>query len=280
LPDLITAVDHVLVGVNDLDAAREAWSRLGFTLTPTGRHLGWGTANACIMFAGDYLELIGIVDPGQFVNDLDQVLAERGEGLLGVAFATPDAAAAHRELESLGITEAPARLGRRLEDPAGAEELWFQVARLVPGGLPAVNGLLCQHLTPAALRRPGWLEHPNGVTGIDSVTIVVERAEDLVLPYRSLFGANAVETGHGRADVRIGPHALRFLSLDRFARRYPGMEPAVSLPCAAVVTLRCRDLLATRQTLTERGIRPVPAQGLRLVVAPTAATGTIVEFQL
>ena len=55
----IAGIDHVIVGVRDLEHARMGWTRLGFTLTPRGRHLGQGTANYCIMFARDYLELLG-----------------------------------------------------------------------------------------------------------------------------------------------------------------------------------------------------------------------------
>ncbi len=80
-------IDHAILGVRDLEAASAQWRRLGFTLTPRGRHVGWGTANYCVMFKSDYLELLGIVDPAKFTNDLDKFLAER-EGLLGLAFAT------------------------------------------------------------------------------------------------------------------------------------------------------------------------------------------------
>ena len=58
-----SGLDHVLVGVRDLEAARATWTGLGFNPCPRGRHTGWGTANYCLMFPGDYVELLGIVDP-------------------------------------------------------------------------------------------------------------------------------------------------------------------------------------------------------------------------
>ena len=79
---IVKAFDHVLVGVASLEAARRNWQRLGFTACPRGRHIGWGTANYCLMFPENYIELIGIVDPEQFTNSLDRFLAERGEGVL------------------------------------------------------------------------------------------------------------------------------------------------------------------------------------------------------
>src|SRR3546814_12037119 len=66
----LRGVDHVLVGVRNLEAARDTYRRLGFTVSPRGRHLGWGTANYCIMFPGASIELLGILDPTPFPNNL------------------------------------------------------------------------------------------------------------------------------------------------------------------------------------------------------------------
>src|SRR5580693_1632171 len=82
----IAGIDHVIVGVRDLERARVGWSRLGFTLSPRGRHIGQGTANYCIMFPSDYVELLGIVDRNDFAQRLDAFLASR-EGLMAAAFA-------------------------------------------------------------------------------------------------------------------------------------------------------------------------------------------------
>src|SRR5262245_49251194 len=71
MPRPITGIDHAIIGVRRLDSAAEVYRKLGFTLSPRGRHYGWGTANYCIMFAQDYIELLGIVDPAGFTNNLD-----------------------------------------------------------------------------------------------------------------------------------------------------------------------------------------------------------------
>ena len=76
----IAGIDHALVGVSDLEAARDAYARLGFTVTPRGRHIGWGTGNHTVMFENDYVELIGILDPTQYIHNLDEFL-KTGDGL-------------------------------------------------------------------------------------------------------------------------------------------------------------------------------------------------------
>ena len=78
----LTGIDHLIVGVRDLEAARASFARLGFSTTPRGRHQGWGTANYCIMLERDYLELLGIIDPSKFTNRLDERLARAGETIV------------------------------------------------------------------------------------------------------------------------------------------------------------------------------------------------------
>src|ERR1051326_2391131 len=112
----IAGIDHVIIGVRDLERARLGWTRLGFTLTPRGRHLGQGTANYCIMFGRDYLELLGYAEPDAYSDRLQSFLA-RHEGPLGLAFRpeeTAEAAAAILTARGLQPGE-PRALGRPLE---------------------------------------------------------------------------------------------------------------------------------------------------------------------
>ena len=63
MTDLI--LDHVLIAVRDLDAAKDTFERLGFKVTPEGKHPGRGTSNRLVVFGGEYLELISVHDPGR-----------------------------------------------------------------------------------------------------------------------------------------------------------------------------------------------------------------------
>ena len=55
-------IDHLVIAVRDLDAARAAYRRLGFTLTPEARH-PFGTKNSLVQLDGAFLELVAIADP-------------------------------------------------------------------------------------------------------------------------------------------------------------------------------------------------------------------------
>ena len=55
-------IDHLVIAVRDLDAARAAYQRLGFTLTPEARH-PFGTKNSLVQLDGAFLELVAVADP-------------------------------------------------------------------------------------------------------------------------------------------------------------------------------------------------------------------------
>ncbi|MEK7245865.1 MAG: VOC family protein, partial [Pseudomonadota bacterium] len=55
-------IDHLVLAVRDLEAARDFHARLGFTLTPRARH-PFGTDNSLIQFQGSFLELLTVARP-------------------------------------------------------------------------------------------------------------------------------------------------------------------------------------------------------------------------
>jgi catechol 2,3-dioxygenase-like lactoylglutathione lyase family enzyme len=266
----LSGIDHTLVGVRDLEAAQSAWRRLGFTITPRGRHIGWGTGNYCIMFRDDYVELLGIIDATQFLNRLDALLETRGEGFLGLAFAAASPSDVHAAFPD--ITQPPKDLGRLLELPEGDVTPRFSLVHFDPEATPGLSSFSVTHLTPEMLRRPEWLDHPNGAIGLEGVTLAVADPSALAPAYAALFGQPSFRSGQGRLEVKVGRHTLRFLSPDRLSRRYPGLAP---IP---VMTVRCRDLEATHSFLIGQGIPLTNAAGARLVIAPEQANGVVLEF--
>jgi hypothetical protein len=56
-------VDHVVMGVADLDEAAAWLADQGLTALPGGTHPHWGTANRIVPLGSAYLELVAVVDP-------------------------------------------------------------------------------------------------------------------------------------------------------------------------------------------------------------------------
>lgn len=276
----ITGLDHLLVGVRDLEAARAVYTRLGFTATPRGSHIGWGTANYCIMFERDYVELLGIVDPTQFTNRLDEFL-ERREGLMALAFATSDAAAAYAGLTAAGVEAEPPRdLARNLELPGGAVLPRFEIVDLPAAATPALPSFLCRHLTPELVRRPEWLVHANGARALAAVTVVVEEPRALEAAYARLLGAGALTATDDILTVRAGDVALVFVTADDFGVLYPEIDLDLSTgpPLIAAMTVAVADPAETSAVLDDAGIAHVRGGHGALVVPPTETCGVVLEF--
>lgn len=132
-PGSITALDHVVVGVRDLDAAvRTMATLLGREPSWRGAHPDSGTANALFRLSNTYVELLS-PDGGEGAEG--RVLAERleqhGEGLFALALATDDVEAFAARMHAWDVDVARPREGRGVADDGSAERRWL--ALLLPG---------------------------------------------------------------------------------------------------------------------------------------------------
>lgn len=276
----ITGIDHAIIGVHDLEKAKDAYRRLGFTVTPRGRHVGWGTANYCMMFGSDYLELLGLVDPSAFTNGLDEFL-KGGEGGLGIAFKTEDAAQAQVMLQEAGLTkESVRRLGRVLETEDGEVELSFDNLHLNPDATPGLRSFLCQHLQPEVMRRPEWLSHPNGAVGMASITVVVPNVALVIDAYTRLFGESAVIPTDQVIAVHTGSGVMMFSSPGDVYALHPELEEDKirEEPSLVAVQISVDDIDKTARVLEAGGVPFESEANGDIVVEPDQACGVLLEF--
>jgi hypothetical protein len=276
----ITGIDHILIAVRDLDAARMGWTRLGFTMSPHGKHLGRGTGNYCIMFPQDYIELFGIVGSERVSPEYTAFLAA-GEGPMKLAWATDDSKAAVAALGALGLhPDAPRDLGRQLELPEGTVVPRFSIVALPPEETPDLSSFLCAQLTPELMRRPEWLEHPNGATGLVGITIVVADTAPLHDAYERLFGPAAIHTTDDILTLRVGRHRILFAAPEDFAAMHPeiDIEERAAVPFIALLTLSVSDPERTIDHLTNWQIPYEAGTDRRVLVPPEEANGAALEF--
>lgn len=274
---IIKQFDHVLVGVADLEAARRNWERLGFFACPRGRHIGWGTANYCLMFPGNYIELIGIVDSTQFTNNLDKFLTERGEGLLGLAYRSSDVEADITALRSRGLTvEGPQNLERIIEHPEGELRPRFRLMHFEPGSRPGLLAFACQHLTPEMVWQQPWLQHPNGARAITRVVAIAEDLGKAAASGRAWFGEARVEQGTDSLCMAAEGFELELLRPEAAQSRYKGaIGPDLEGPISFTVAVG--DLDDCRRLLENAGVTVMENRS-HLRVPPADANGVLLEF--
>jgi catechol 2,3-dioxygenase-like lactoylglutathione lyase family enzyme len=274
----ISGIDHVVIAVKDLDRAREAYGRLGFTLSPRGDHgPSLGTANHTIMGRRDYLELLWARAETEANRALRAALAE-GEGIVAVAVATPDAATARSAWQAAGVGPGETlRLSRPVPRSAGAAiEARFEIARLPDGALPGADVFACGHLTREAVWLPELLDHPNTAVAVRAVTIAAPDPRSAASGWaRALLGAPVVPV-EGGFRIEVGAHAIELLEPGFAAERFdlahaPRRARAVGLELAVSDPGACRAELARRHV-------PVRGDGERLLVAPEDACGVAIAW--
>ncbi|MBI1774421.1 MAG: VOC family protein [Proteobacteria bacterium] len=295
MPTGITGIDHVVILAQSLEAARKTYQRLGFTLTPLGRHSKLDTVNHCVMLQeANYFELLSVAKPQPLNADFAAILEER-EGLAALALKTEDARASVRKLEAAGLGPKPAvDFGRPVELPPGRalgggnphplptspavrKDARFTVVHLDGAMTPGGRAFLCQHHTRDLVWLPEYLEHANGALGLAQITLVAADPEAAGRAYGAVFGA-AAKRIPGGCEVATGNAPIRVLSAGGFAEQYPGESGfARHAPVFAVLSLKVRSAAATARLLQTAGVRFDAIQG-GVRVPSSAATGTVLEF--
>src|ERR1700676_3310184 len=101
---MLTAIDHIIIGVYDLEkAAAQFDEKLGLQPSGGGIHPSGGTANRIIVIGDSYLELIAVRAPEEAQQSMLERMA-KGEGYLNVALASSDIEAEGAAMRGRGIT--------------------------------------------------------------------------------------------------------------------------------------------------------------------------------
>jgi catechol 2,3-dioxygenase-like lactoylglutathione lyase family enzyme len=199
---MISSIDHVVILVKDLEAAKADYTGLGFTVVTGGEHTGGATHNALIAFAdGTYIELIAF--KREAAEHRWWPYAATGEGLIDFAVlptAIADDIAAARQC---GLELQGPEAGGRVK-PDGTEIRWENGSALTHD-LP----FLCADVTPRNLRVPSQTQHPNNVTGIARLGVAVQDIEDSAARYQALLGV-APDVAQGNTAVfSLGKSIIR-----------------------------------------------------------------------
>nr|WP_274610969.1 VOC family protein [Rhodovibrio sodomensis] len=270
-----------MIVTHDLEAARKTYQRLGFRPAPRGRHIGWGTANYCLMLEQGYLELLGIVDDSQFLNGLDGTLATRGEGLSAAAFTGADLERSARLLRDSNVdVGAPQDLKRTIEASGGELLPRFQLLHLPREATPGLPAFICKHLTPDLVWQRSWIDQPNGARRIAGLTVVVDDPGAVAVPYADIFGFRSVTNTDNLVSVDCGGCRLRFTDADGLLALHPQARAFTSPPRPGPVAMQVEvaDKAATASVLQAGGVAFERDRDGPLHVPASEANGVMLDF--
>ncbi|HJQ59978.1 MAG TPA: VOC family protein [Vineibacter sp.] len=276
----VKGIDHVVVVVPDIEAARIAYARLGFQVQPRGTHARLGTANHLMIFADTYFELIGIVEPSAFNAERRAWLARTGGGLANAALRTDDADIAHAAWTAAGLQPDPVlEFGRAVDIAGRTEQASFRTVRLGTQRAKLLGFLACEHRTPQFVYRPEWATHANTVTGLVGATVIASDPATDEAYLRKVFGDAAVRRADTELMVSSGGTPIRYMTRERFNSLYPGIAPPRADDHPALLSFSVGDLARTRTTLGEAGVTYKATPDGRMLVPPSSAAGVCIEFR-
>jgi hypothetical protein len=274
----VKGIDHAVVVVRDIDAARDAWAKLGFQVQPRGFHMRLGTANHLMIFADNYVELIGIVEANPF-NAERRVWLEDGGGLANAALRTDGAALAHAAWTEAGLEPDPVLEFDRAVQIGGREErAAFRTVRLGRRRAKLLGFFACEHLTPRFVYRQEWTEHPNGVVALAGATIIADDPATDEAYVRRVFGDGAVRRVNDELRIDSGDTPIRYMTRERFLAMYPGIVPPRSGDHPALLSFRVAEPAHAQTMLAAQGVTTVAASGSRVLIPPAFAAGVCIEF--
>ncbi|HKF71033.1 MAG TPA: VOC family protein [Stellaceae bacterium] len=284
------AIDHLVLAVNDLEAARETYRRMGFTLTPPAQH-PWGTANSLVQLQGNFLELLAVADPakipapepGRFsFGAFNQAFLRRRQGLSMLVFQSSDARRDQAEFAARGLqTYEPFDFSRQAKLPDGSlKTVAFTLAFVTEPRMPDAAFFTCQQHAPEFFWKPEYQRHANGARAVVEVVMLANDPGGLAEFFGKLLEPDAVSRAEGALRVRLGEGALSVLDATRLALRFPGirLRDVLRKPHFAGYSIAVADLDVAEDVL-ERNDIPAERSDDRLQIAAEHGFGTVIELR-
>lgn len=285
-PGDIDSVNHVGVAVRDLDRASALYEALGFTLSPLSVHFGstrpdqppepLATGNRCAIFPHNYVEVLGIVNPGKPDWSWGKFL-ERFQGGHIICFGCKDANVVHERLSHTDIkTSDVVLLQRDIGTPDGVRTARFDCVHFDRAQTP--EGLIqaARHRNPEYVHQERYLSHRNGARALSEVVLTTSDPEAKAKHYETLTNRKATRSGNRfKIDLPL-VSTLIFTTPEGIADYLPGslFSPP---PSIAAMGFAVADL-AKVEDLLKQGKFTVVKAGGKLIVPAEEALGVTHYF--
>lgn len=181
-------LDHLVVAVRDLDAAFQAYTALGFTMTPVNRH-AWGTANRLIQLDGFFIEVLSVADPGLIREaegeafsfgafNRDFLLEREGASMLVLESRDPGRDRDDFVNAGLQVFE-PFSFERTANLADGSTtQVGFDLTFLRDPLAPGIGYFTCRNRFPENFWKPAFQNHGNGAQSVKAVYLLAEDPSD------------------------------------------------------------------------------------------------------
>ncbi|MEA2875429.1 MAG: hypothetical protein QOF14_625 [Hyphomicrobiales bacterium] len=272
--------------MRDLDAAGEAYARVGFTVGARNRH-PWGTHNRIVQFPGVFIELLAIGDMeripparprslsfGAFTRDF----LARHEGLSMLVLEGKGAAADADAFRAAGIGDFDVfdfeREGKR---PDGtAVKVAFSLAFAQDKQAPDTGFFTCQQHYPENFWNPAFQKHANSVAGVAGVVFVAENPADHHVFLKAFSGVSDLQSTSSGITIETPRGEIQVMDPAAFRLHYAVEPPDVARGMRlAAVRFAAGDMAVARTALGGSASERMD----KLIVAPERAHGAVLVFE-
>jgi hypothetical protein len=280
-------IDHLVLAVRDLDAARATYTRLGFTLTPVSRH-PFGTTNSLVQMHGSYLELLAVADPAAIVEPTETRFSfgafnrdylKTREGLSMLVLQSKDAAADRAAFEKDGLpVYEPFHFERVAKGPDGTEKkVAFSLTFTSDARVHHAAGFFtCQHHHPENFWRTEFQIHANGAMHVASAVMVTRDPADFHIFFTFFTGQHDIMSTSLGTSFALGNSSVDILSPVAY-RAFFGEESGPDPRRFMAYRVAVRDIAVMRAVLVANGVPFTELSGA-LVVLSGFAHGAAVAF--
>lgn len=212
-------IDHLVLPVRDLAAARNTYSALGFTLTPRAVH-PFGTANSLIQLDRCFLELLEIDDPDKILPtggpasfaQFNRDFLRSGQGFSMLVLEGGDPVADADTFRRAGLrAREPFSFERDATLPDGTvARVGFTLVFVDFPRSDRAGFFTCHQHRPDLFWRPDYQDHANGAFTVANVGLMVPEPRDMAA-FMAEFsggqassrprGAHIIDTGRGNVQI-------------------------------------------------------------------------------
>ena len=272
--------------VHDLDAAGDAYTRLGFTVGARNRH-PWGTHNRIVQFPGVFIELLAMAEMERIPPARPRLLSfgaftrdflAKGEGLSMLALEGKGAAADAEAFRTAGIGDFDVfDFEREARRPDGSTvKVGFSLAFAADPKAPDTGFFTCQQHYPENFWNPAFQKHENGVTGVAGVVCVAENPADHHIFLKAFSGVSDLQSTSSGITIETPRGEIQVMDPAAFRLHYAVDPPDVSRGMRlAAIRFAVGDFAAARAALGAHASERLD----KLIVGPNAVHGATLVFE-
>lgn len=284
-------LDHLVLPVGNLQAARSRYEDLGFTVAPNGRH-PFGTENANVYFPdGTFLESLAQADEqaystatmdNTFVRNDQSARSEYGADCFShIVLSTDNAEADDQHFSAGGISGgSKVRFSRAFVAPDGEQqEAEFLLAFASLGAAPDGCFFTCETIKAPKTGRTTLLTHANGSVRLSEIICYMQQPSDSMAFIQEVSGIVHSSQMPDAISYRLPNTTISVMTGGAIQRSF-GIADQGSVQglrhCGFVVQVE--NLAECRRIFDRKNIGFTMIDG-RLVVHPAPGQGVFIVFE-